>query len=118
MRAIGPAVRIESKAAVGRPSVSGLSPDSEHHGAEIINAPVAGPISRNTRGLPESGQSGGPVMAAAVTKQSREIPCDALSGWGMLVVNLSILVIGIGLIISGNAILPGDRKSTRLNSSH
>mgnify|MGYP003347527878 FL=1 len=46
-------------------------------------------------------------MAAAVTKQSREIPCDALSGWGMLVVNLSILVIGIGLIISGNAILPG-----------
>ena len=46
-------------------------------------------------------------MAAAVTKQSREIPCDALSGWGMLVVNLSILLIGIGLIISGDAILPG-----------
>ena len=46
-------------------------------------------------------------MATAVTKQSREIPCDALSGWGMLVVNLSILVIGVGLIISGNAILPG-----------
>ena len=52
-------------------------------------------------------------MATAVTKQSREIPCDALSGWGMLVVNLSILVIGVGLIISGE-----DRKSTRLNSSH
>ena len=46
-------------------------------------------------------------MAAAVTKQSREIPCEASSGWGMLVVNLSILVMGFGLIVSGEAIVPG-----------